>query len=89
MPTRVLADSSPTLSWPQRKATMLEWQGNESRIQKVKLHSYIAYRIVGVGLWRPTWISTFICFQGIGPMEEAHLLLVIHWNRGITTAINP
>jgi hypothetical protein len=29
---------------------MLEWQDNKSRIQKVKLHSYTAYRVVSVGL---------------------------------------
>jgi hypothetical protein len=29
---------------------MLEWQGNGSRIQKVKLYSCIAYRIADIGL---------------------------------------
>jgi hypothetical protein len=45
---------------------MLEWQSIESRIQKVKLHSCIAYRVVGVGLGSQYKYPLLYAFQGIG-----------------------
>jgi hypothetical protein len=48
MPTRVLVDSVPARSWPQWRATMLEWQGIEFRI--LKLHSYTAYIVAGASV---------------------------------------
>jgi hypothetical protein len=46
---------------------MLEWQGIEFRILKLKLHSCTAYRVVGasVGGWHGYRLS--YVFQGIGP----------------------
>jgi hypothetical protein len=45
---------------------MLEWQSNESRIQLVKLHSYIAYKVAGVGLGDPHIYPLWYASQGIG-----------------------
>ena len=50
MPNRIVDDSIPALLWPRWRATMHEWQGNKSWIQRVKLHSYIAYKVADVGL---------------------------------------
>jgi hypothetical protein len=50
MPTRAPVDSVPAWLWPRRRATMLEWPDIEFRILKLKLHSCIAYRVVGVGV---------------------------------------
>jgi hypothetical protein len=34
-----------------------------------------------------TDIGFCMLFKGLGPMEEAHPLLVLHGNRGVTTAV--
>jgi hypothetical protein len=52
MPTRAPVGSVPPRMWPRRRATMLEWQGIEFRILKLKLHFCTAYRVVGVGVGR-------------------------------------
>jgi hypothetical protein len=45
---------------------MLVWQGNKSRIQKMKLHFCIAYRIAVVGLGSQHGYSLSYAFQEIG-----------------------
>jgi hypothetical protein len=45
---------------------MLEWQSNESQIQKMKLHSYTAYEVAGVGLGGQHGYLLSYAFQGIG-----------------------
>jgi hypothetical protein len=66
---------------------MLEWQGIEFWIQKVKLHSCTAYKVVGAGLGGQDGYLLLYASQWIGSNGKAHPLLVLHWNRGITTAI--
>jgi hypothetical protein len=46
---------------------MLEWQGIEFRILKLKLHSYITYRVVGAGIGDRHGYRLSYAFQGIGP----------------------
>jgi hypothetical protein len=46
---------------------MLEWQGIEFRILKLKLHSCTAYRVVGVGVGGRHGYQLSYAFQGIGP----------------------
>jgi hypothetical protein len=46
---------------------MLEWQGIEFRILKLKLHSCTAYRVVGVGVGGQYRYPLSYAFQGIGP----------------------
>ena len=66
---------------------MLKWQGIKFWIQKVKLHSCTTYKVGNVGLE----VSTDICFRmllkGLGLVEEACPLLVLHRNRGNTTTV--
>jgi hypothetical protein len=45
---------------------MLEWQGNKSEIQKVKLHSCTSYRVAGVGLGDRYKYPLSYASQGIG-----------------------
>jgi hypothetical protein len=45
---------------------MLKWQGNESRIQKVKLHSYIACKVAGVDLGDQHGYPLLYASKGIG-----------------------
>jgi hypothetical protein len=59
---------------------MLEWQGIESQILKLKQHSCTAYRVVCVGVGGRHGYRLSYAFQGIGPMEEARPLLVLHGN---------
>jgi hypothetical protein len=51
---------------------MLVWQGNESRIWKVKLHSCTAYRVSSLVLKVNMDIRFFMLLKKVGPMEEAH-----------------
>jgi hypothetical protein len=45
---------------------MLEWQGIEFWILKLKLHSCIAYRVVGTGVGGRHGYRLSYAFQGIG-----------------------
>ena len=49
---------------------MLEWQGIKSWIQKVKLYSCIAYRVVGVGLRSQHEYPLSYAFQRIGSSQR-------------------
>jgi hypothetical protein len=51
---------------------MLVWQGNESRIWKVKLHSCTAYRVSSLVLKVNMDIRFLMLLKRVGPMEEAH-----------------
>jgi hypothetical protein len=66
---------------------MLEWQGIEFRILKLKLHSCTAYKVSVLVLEVGTDIDFRMLFEGLGPMEEVGPLLVLHGNCGVTTAI--
>jgi hypothetical protein len=46
---------------------MLEWQGIEFRILKLKLHSYTAYRVVGASVGGQHGYGLSYAFQRIGP----------------------
>jgi hypothetical protein len=46
---------------------MLEWQGIEFRILKLKLHSCTTYRVVGAGVGGRHGYRLSYAFQGIGP----------------------
>jgi hypothetical protein len=46
---------------------MLEWQGIEFRILKLKLHSCTAYRVVCAGVGSRHGYRLSYAFQGIGP----------------------
>jgi hypothetical protein len=74
--------------WSWRRATILEWQGIEFRILKLKLHSCTAYRVPVLVLEVGMDIGFRMLFKGLGPMEEARPLLVLHGNRGVTAAVN-
>ena len=67
---------------------MLKWQGKESRIKKVKLHSYIAYRIAMLVLKISMDMHFCMLLKGLDLVEETCSVLVLHWNHGITTTIN-
>ena len=59
---------------------MLEWQGIEFRILKLKLHSCIAYRIVDVGIGGRHGYWLLFVFQGIGPNRRGMSSLGPSWN---------
>jgi hypothetical protein len=46
---------------------MFKWQGIEFRILKLKLYSYIAYRVAGVGVGGRHGYRLSYAFQRIGP----------------------
>jgi hypothetical protein len=66
---------------------MFKWQGIEFRILKLKLHSCTVYRVVGAGIGGWQDISFCMLFKGLDPIKEARPLLVLHGNRGVTTAV--
>ena len=71
--------SVPPQMWPRRKATMLKWQGIEFWILKLKLHSYIACKVVGAGVggWHGYW--PLYASQGIGPSRRSKSSLGPSW----------
>jgi hypothetical protein len=58
---------------------MLEWQGIEFRILKLKLHSYTAYRVVGAGVGGRHGYRLSYAFQGIGPNGRDTSSLGLSW----------
>jgi hypothetical protein len=46
---------------------MLEWQGIEFRILKLKLHSCTTYKVVGASVGGRHGFQLSYAFQGIGP----------------------
>jgi hypothetical protein len=53
---------------------MLEWQGIECRILKLKLHSCIAYRVVGAGVGGRHGYWLFVCFSRDWAQWKRHIL---------------
>jgi hypothetical protein len=58
---------------------MLEWQGIEFRILKLKLHSYTAYIVVGAGVGGQYGYPLSYAFQGIGPNGRGKSSLGLSW----------
>jgi hypothetical protein len=58
---------------------MLEWQGIEFQILKLKLHSYTAYRVGGASVRGQHGYPLSYAFQGIGPNGKVTSFLGLSW----------
>jgi hypothetical protein len=58
---------------------MLEWQGIEFRILKLKLYSYTAYRVDGAGVGGLNGYRLSYAFQGIEPNGKGMSSLGPSW----------